>query len=109
MRASIILFAATLSLLPSVSFSQDSGLVGGRVGSDLDSSAPAQQRPSVGNPYGSPVQGGPIAGRSGNITAGQTVPKDVPVYPRAGGVGSAIVDGHRVWVDPNSNRILKVF
>ena len=39
---------------------------------------------------------------------GQVVPKDVPVYSRSG-VRARLIDGHRVWVERNSNRILKVF
>jgi hypothetical protein len=35
------------------------------------------------------------------------VPDEVQVTPRAGGGGSAFVNGHRVIVDP-SNRILRV-
>ena len=76
MRASIILLVAAMVAIPSMAYSQDSGLVDGRVGSELDSSpASPAQRPSAGHPYGSPLQGGPIAGRSGNINAGQVVPK----------------------------------
>jgi hypothetical protein len=35
------------------------------------------------------------------------VPENVQVTPQPGGVGSAVINGHRVIVDP-SNRILRV-
>jgi hypothetical protein len=39
---------------------------------------------------------------------GQIVPDSVPVFTRQDGSGTAYVDGHRVVVSPNSNRILRV-
>jgi hypothetical protein len=112
MRASHIAVIATLLAIPSVAYSQDSGAVGGpvggKVGSDLNSSSPSQSGPSVGHPYGSPPQGGPKAGFAGSLSAGQVVPQNVPITPRPGGTGSAVIDGRRVLVDPNTNRVLRV-
>ncbi len=104
----IALIAAVLAT-PSIAFSQTDGPVGGKVGSDL-SASPTQSGPSVGTrPYAAPTEQGPRAGYSGSVISGQIVPQNVPVTQRPGGQGSATVDGHRVLVDPNSNRILRVF
>jgi hypothetical protein len=110
MRASHIAIIGALLAIPTVSYSQqDSGPVGGRVGADLGAS-PAQPAPSAGSrPYAPPVTAGPRAGYAGSIAAGQVVPQNVPITPRPGGMGSAFIDGHRVLVDPNTNRILRVF
>ena len=109
MRASHIAFIATLLVIPSVAFAQQDGPVGGRVGSDLSTSTTAPS-PSVGaglRPYGGSSAYGRPAGYAGAVTPGQVVPDDVQVTPRAGGMGSAFIDGHRVLVDP-SNRVLRV-
>jgi hypothetical protein len=109
MRASHIAVVAVVLATPTVSYSQDNGPVGGRVGPDLGAS-PTQPGPSIGSqPYGTPLSAGPRAGYSGSIAAGQVVPQNVPITPRPGGMGSAYIDGHRVLVDPNTNRILRVF
>jgi len=112
MRASHIAFIATVLAIPSVAHAQDSGAVGGavggKVGSDLNSSSPSQSGPSVGHPYGSPPQGGPKAGFAGSLAPGQVVPRNVTITPRPGGTGSAVIDGRRVLVDPNTNRVLRV-
>jgi len=112
MRASYIAALAAVLMIPSVGYAQDNGAaggpVGGKVGADLNSSSRAQPGPSLGNPYGSPSSGGPKAGFAGSISAGQVVPQNVPVMPRPGGTGSAFVNGRRVLVDPNTNRILRV-
>jgi hypothetical protein len=113
MRASYIAAIAAVLAIPSVGHAQDNGAaggpVGGKVGSDLNPSAPAQPgAPSVGHPYGSSVTGGPKAGFAGSISPGQVVPQNVPITPRSGGMGSAFIDGHRVIVDPNTNRVLRV-
>jgi hypothetical protein len=109
MRASHIAIIAAALAIPTVGHSQDNGPVGGKVGSDLGAS-PTQPGPSVGSrPYGTPVETGPRAGYSGAITPGQVVPQNVPITPQTGGNGSAFIDGHRVLVDPNTNRILRVF
>jgi hypothetical protein len=109
MRASHIAVIAAVLAIPSVGYAQDSGAVGGpvggRVGSDL-SASPTRSAPTRG-PYGAPAPLGHPAGYAGAITPGQVVPDDVQVMPRAGGMGSAVIDGHRVLVDP-SNRILRV-
>ena len=107
MRASHIAVIAAVLATPSAAFAQQDGPVGGRVGSDLSTST-TQPGPSVGSrPYGAPTAVGHPAGYAGAVTPGQVVPDDVQVTPRAGGMGSAYVNGHRVLVDP-SNRILRV-
>jgi hypothetical protein len=109
MRASHIALIVTMLAIPSVAYSQQDGPVGGRVGPDLGSS-PTQPGPSAGaHPYWSPPRSGQFAGYSGSVMAGQVVPQNVTVYAQPGGTGSAFVDGHRVLVDPNSNRILRAF
>jgi len=108
MRVSHIAFIATMLAIPSVAHAQDGGAVGGKVGADLNSSSPSQSGPSVGHPYGSPPQGGPKAGFAGSLAPGQVVPRNVTITPRLGGTGSAVIDGRRVLVDPNTNRVLRV-
>ena len=112
MRASPIAVLAAVLAIPTVAYAQDNGAaggpVGGKVGSDLNSSSPAQSGPSIGHPYGSPPTGGPIAGFAGSVSAGQVVPRNVIITPRPGGTGSAMINGRRVLVAPNSNRILRV-
>jgi hypothetical protein len=112
MRPSHIAVIAAVLAIPSVAYSQDNGAaggpVGGKVGADLNSSSAAQPGPSVGRPYGSPPSAGPTAGLAGSIAAGQVVPQNVPITPRPGGTGSAVVNGRRVLVDPNTNRVLRV-
>jgi len=39
---------------------------------------------------------------------GQVVPDNVPIVLRPDAGGTAFVDGHRVIVGPNSNRIVRV-
>ena len=110
MRASHIAVIAAVLAIPSVGYAQQNGPVGGpvggRVGSDL-STSPTQSAPATRGPYGAPAPVGRPAGYAGALTPGQVVPEDVQVMPRAGGLGSAVIDGHRVLVDP-SNRILRV-
>jgi hypothetical protein len=36
------------------------------------------------------------------------VPQNVRITPRADGMGSAFINGQRVLVDPNTNRIIRV-
>jgi hypothetical protein len=117
MRASQIAIIAAVLAIPSVGYSQqDNGPVGGPVGGMVgpggsSSLGPSlgQPRPSLGSQYRAPLTGGPRAGSSGSLTPGQVVPQNVPVTPRPGGMGSAWVNGHRVLVDPNTNRVLRVF
>ena len=113
MRASYIALITAVLAIPSVGYAQqDNGPVGGLVGPGGSSSlAPSlgQPRPSLGSPYGSPTRAGPVAGSSGSIAPSQVVPQNVPITPQFGGMGSAWVNGHRVLVDPNTNRILRVF
>ena len=107
MRVSHIAVLTAILALPSVALAQQDGPVGGRVGSDL-STTTTQPSPSVGTlPYGGSSAYGRPAGYAGAVTPGQVVPDDVQVTPRAGGMGSAFIDGHRVLVDP-SNRVLRV-
>jgi hypothetical protein len=103
----IALIGAFLAI-PSVAYPQSDGPVGGKVGSNLEST-PSPGAATWGRPYGSPVRPGPAAGNLGAVRTGQVVPYTVPVIARPGGLGSAVVDGHRVLVDPNTNRIIRVF
>jgi len=87
------------------------GPVGGMVGPEGSSSlgpSLGRPRPSLGSPYGTPLTAGPRAGYSGSITPSQIVPRNVPVTPQPGGMGSAIINGQRVLVDPNTNRVMRV-
>jgi hypothetical protein len=109
MRASHIAVIAAVLAIPSAAFAQQDGPVGGKVGSDL-STTTTQPSPSVGvglRPYGGSTVYGRPAGYTGAVTPGQVLPDEVQVTPRAGGMGSAFVNGHSVIVDP-SNRILRV-
>jgi hypothetical protein len=107
MRAFTIAVIATLAALPSVGYAQQDGPVGGKVGSDLSTST-TQPGPSVGSrPYGAPTAVGHPAGYAGAVTPGQVVPDNVQVLPRPGGMGSAVVNGRKVLVDP-SGRVLRV-
>jgi hypothetical protein len=110
MRASHLAFViACLALPSSAAYSQDSGLVDGRVGADANASpmAPSTSPGSTG-PYHRPPEPGPRAGSSGMIMPGQVVPNNVPVFIRQDGSGSAMVNGHPVIVGPNSSRIVRV-
>ncbi len=113
MRSSHIVLIAAALAIPSIGYAQqDNGPVGGMVGAGGASSlapSPGQSRPSLGSPYAAPRSPGPRAGLSGSVTAGQVVPRDVLVTPRPGGMGSAWVNGQRVLVNPNTNRIIRVF
>lgn len=112
MRASYIGVIAAVLAIPSLAYPQDNGAaggpVGGKVGSDLNSSSPGQPGPPVGRPYAPPPTAGPRAGFAGSVAPGQVVPQNVPITPRVGGMGSAVVNGRRVLVDPNTNRVLRV-
>jgi len=107
MRLSHIAFITATMAFPSLADAQQDGPVGGRVGADL-STSPTQPNPAVApRPYAPPVSAGHSAGYTGAVTPGQVLPDDVQVLPREGGMGSAMVNGHRVLVDP-SNRILRI-
>ena len=116
MRASHIALIAAVLAMPSVGYAQqDNGPVGGPVGGMVgpegsSSLGPSlgRPRPSLGSPYGTPLTAGPRAGYSGSITPSQIVPRNVPVTPQPGGMGSAIINGQRVLVDPNTNRVMRV-
>ena len=120
MRASHIALILAVLAIPSVGYAQqDNGPVGGPVGGMVGpegSSSPGQPRPSLGSPYGSPTRAGPVTGSSGTIAPGQVgwrrvvvdgVPQNVRVTPRADGIGSAFINGQRVLVDLNTNRVLQ--
>ena len=124
MRASHIALILAVLAIPSVGYAQqDNGPIGGPVGGPVGgmvgpegSSSPGQPRPSLGSPYGSPTRAGPVTGSTGSITAGQVgwrrvvvdgVPQNVRVTPRADGIGSAFINGQRVLVDLNTNRVLQ--
>jgi hypothetical protein len=109
MRASHIALVAAILAIPSVAYPQADGPVGGKVGADLGTTTVQPAAPVNGRPYGGAVTPGPNAGASGSVMSGQVVPQDVQVTPRAGGQGTAVINGHRVLVDPNSNRVLHVF
>jgi hypothetical protein len=109
MRAFYLAALTTLLATSTAAIAQQDGPVGGKVGSDLSTTA-IQPGPSVGagaRPYGGASAYGHPAGYTGAVTPGQVVPDRVQVTPRPGGMGSAFVNGHRVLVDP-SNRILRV-
>jgi hypothetical protein len=107
MRASRVALIVGALTIPSAVYSQDSGLVGGRVGADLAS--PMQPGSSLGSgAYRRPPEPGPRAGFAGTVSPGQVVPQNVPVILRPDGSGTAYVDGHRVIVGPGSNRIVRV-
>ena len=120
MRASHIALILAVLAIPSVGYAQqDNGPVGGPVGDMVGpegSSSPEQPRPSLGSPYGSPTRAGPVTGSSGAIAPGQVgwrrvvvdgVPQNVHVTPRADAIGSAFINGQRVLVDLNTNRVLQ--
>ena len=120
MRASHIALILAVLAIPSVGYAQqDNGPVGGPVGGMVGpegSSSPGQPRPSLGSPHGSPTRAGPVTGSSGTIAPGQVgwrrvvvdgVPQNVRVTPRADGIGSAFINGQRVLVDLNTNRVLQ--
>jgi hypothetical protein len=120
MRASHIALILAVLAIPSVGYAQqDNGPVGGPVGGMVGpdgSRSPEQPRPSLGSPNGSPTRAGPVTGSSGTIAPGQVgwrrvvvdgVPQNVRVTPRADGIGSAFINGQRVLVDLNTNRVLQ--
>jgi hypothetical protein len=109
MRVPHLVLIAGLMAIPSAGQSQDSGLVTGRVGQDASTSTTSAV-PSVGfqGGYARPLDFGPRAGFAGAVTPGQVLPRNVPVMIRPDGSGAAIVNGHRVIVGPNSDRIVRV-
>lgn len=104
MRASLFGLIAAVLAIPSAAYSQDSGLVDGRVGSDLSTSS-TQLSPSnrLQGAYRHPPELGPRAGSSGVVIPGQVVPENVPLFLRPDGGGTAFVDGHPAIVGPNSS------
>ena len=119
MRASHIALILAVLAIPSVGYAQqDNGPVGGPVGVPVGgmvgpegSSSPGQPGPSRGSPYGSPTRGGSLAGSTIGlpITAGQVVPQNVPITGQYAGTGTAFINGQRVLVDTNTNRVLRPY
>ena len=113
MRASHIALISAVLAIPSVGYAQqDNGPVGGPVGGLVGpggSSSLGQPRPSRGSPYGSAPQRGSLAGSTGSITAGQVVPQNVPITQQYLGTGTAYINGQRVLVDTNTNRVLRPY
>ncbi len=114
MRAlQIALVVATLTI-PSAGYSRDQGLVGGKVGPNLDSSSLAQPGSSTSlegsNPYGSPPRAPQERlGFAGAVSPGQVVSRNMPITQQWGGMGIAFVNGQRVQVDLNSGRIILAY
>ena len=113
MRASHIALILAVLAIPSVGYAQqDNGPIGGPVGGMVGpegSSSPGQPRPSLGSPYGSPTRAGPVTGSTGSFTAGQIVPQNVPITNQYAGTGIAYINGQRVLVDTNTNRVLRPY
>jgi hypothetical protein len=110
MRALHITVIAAMLAIPSVGFAQADGPVGGKVGPNLESSSTAQPGTSLGTqPYGRPAAlPQERAGYGGAVSTGQVVPHNTPVTQQWGGTGAAVVDGHRVQVNPSTGRIVRV-
>jgi hypothetical protein len=104
----VALFAAAVAF-PSVGYSQDQGKIGGPVGPNLEAPSLGQpSSPSGGGAYARPLpapQEKP--GYAGAVTPGQVAPQNTVVTPHPG-AGTAYVGGHRVLIDPNTNRIIRV-
>jgi hypothetical protein len=83
MRASHLALIVAVLALPSAAYSQDSGQVDGRVGSDLGTSS-MQPSPSMGSTgaYRRPPEPGPRAGVAGAVMPGHVVPESMPGYTR---------------------------
>lgn len=109
MRALHLAVIAVVLAIPSVGHAQADGPVGGKVGPNLESPS-TQPGSSLGTqPYGRPPEPRQQrAGYAGAVSPGQVVPHDVPVTHQWGGMGTAIVGGHQVQVDPSSGRIMRV-
>ena len=107
MRALHLVVIGALLAIPSVTYSQADGPVGGKVGPNLESPSTTQPGASLGTqPYARPRAAAERAGYAGSVSPGQVVPRTVT--QQWGGMGTAIVGGHRVQVDPNSGRITRV-
>jgi hypothetical protein len=105
----IALVAATLTI-PSAGYSEDQGLVGGRVGAGLESSPAERPSSSWSNPYVVPPRAPQEhPGFAGATAPGQVASHNTAVFARPGGMGSATVNGHSVLVNPSTNRIQRVF
>jgi hypothetical protein len=110
MRALHLVVIGALLAIPSFADAQADGPVGGKVGPNLESPATTQPGSSRwtqpnGRPTPPPEE---RAGYAGSVSPGQVVPNDAPITSRWGGAATAIVGGHRVQVDPNTGRIMRV-
>jgi hypothetical protein len=115
MRMLSIALVAAVLVVPSVGNAQDQGLVDGKVGPDSgsalsSSSTAAQPRASGGEEgYGSrPRAPQEHPGFAGAVAGGQVIDRNTPITQQWGGMGVAVVNGHRVQVDVNSGRIMRV-
>ena len=110
MRALHLAAVAVMLAIPSVGYAQADGPVGGKVGPNLESSTTRPGSSLGAQPYGLRPPGPPQerAGYAGAVSPGQVVPNSTPVTQQWGGMGSAIVNGHRVQVDPSTGRIMRV-
>lgn len=113
MRTLPIALVVSALAIPSIGYSQDQGLVGGKVGPDLGSSSSsslAQPGASQGEEgYGSrPRAPQERPGFAGTVSGGQVINRNTPITQQSGGMGIAFVNGHRVQVDINSGRIMRV-
>jgi len=110
MRVLKIAAIAASLMAPSIGHSQDSsGRVGGPIGPNLESTAPA--RPAGPSDQGSPTTAPtspaqPFAGYPAH--PGGQAPADVVTTPAEGGMDSGIVNGHNVIIDPTTRVIMRV-
>ena len=114
MRIFPIGVVVTLLTLPEAAYSQDQGLVGGKVGADSQSSLTALPGSSAplepNNPYGAPPRAPQERpGFAGIVSAGQVVSRDTAIEAQSGGTGTAFVNGQRVQVDVNTRRIIRAY
>jgi hypothetical protein len=113
MRTLPIAIVAAMLTFPSAGYSQDQGLVGGKVGANPGSSLaqPGSSTPlERNNPYGAPPRAPQERpGFAGAVSPGQVVSRDTAITQQWGGMGIAFVNGQRVQVDLNSRRIIRAF
>ena len=109
-----IALVAAIMAIPSAGYSQDRGLVDGKVGADSQSSLTALPGSSAplerNNPYGAPPRAPQERpGFAGTVAPGQVISRDTPIEAQSGGTGTAVVNGQRVQVDANTRRIIRAF
>jgi hypothetical protein len=113
MRILSIAVVVAVFAAPTICYAQDQGLVGGKVGPNLESSSSsslAQPGSSGGEEgFGSrPRAPQEHPGFSGAVSPGQVVNRNTPIIAQPGGMGVAFVNGQRVKVDLSSGRIMSV-